>query len=265
MITFEQLSEEIPDDQKPPLDRETVDESKLAGPQKMWRRDGMLILPKFIPTELIDAYCTVRTPLGDVGWIPGTPYMQEDTIKDLALYKPLMEVLNDLITEEVAMHLNLTGWVSTQRNWHQDDYLNPDFMRGWYLATWIALEDIHPDSGPFQYVPGSNKWPLIRRHKVLEHVPADKHNGSDWVYYSENFVSAAIERKILESGSLVYDFIPKKGDVLIWAGTLAHRGSVPRNPDLKRKSLITHYSAISKRQDMPNVAQWKDQGKYFIL
>ena len=54
------------------------------------------------------------------------------------------------------MHLNLTGWVSTERNWHQDDYLNP-FINSWY-GRLVALDKISADAGPFEYVPGSHKW-----------------------------------------------------------------------------------------------------------
>src|SRR5262245_33644376 len=36
-------------------------------------------------------------------------------------------------------------------------------------------------------------------------------------------------------------FLPKKGDVLIWSADLAHGGSKNAEPGLTRKSLVTHY------------------------
>jgi len=81
----------------------------------------------------------------------------------LLLYPPLMAKLKEVIGEEMILHLCLTGWVSTQRGWHQDDYLNPSFVNSWRTAVWIALGDIH---GPFEYVLGSHRWPLMRGEKV---------------------------------------------------------------------------------------------------
>ena len=69
------------------------------------------------------------------------------------------------------LHLVLSGWVSSERTWHQDDYLNPDFVNSHYAAVWVALRDISPDCGPFQFVRGSHKWPLTRRDKVLANCP----------------------------------------------------------------------------------------------
>jgi len=39
--------------------------------------------------------------------------------------------------------------------------------------------------------------------------------------------------------------------VLIWHGRLLHRGSRPTNPSLLRRALISHYSGINHRPDMP--------------
>ena len=47
----------------------------------------------------------------------------------------------------MLLHLALTGWISTQRDWHQDDYLNPPFVANWYAAVWMALDDISAESG----------------------------------------------------------------------------------------------------------------------
>lgn len=45
-----------------------------------------------------------------------TPYLHVPALRDLALYPPLMEMLQSLIGEPMMLHLALTGWVSTQRN-----------------------------------------------------------------------------------------------------------------------------------------------------
>ena len=50
---------------------------------------------------------------------------------DLALHRPVTEMLEHLIGAPMGLNLTLTGWVSTSRAWHQDDYLNPSFVNSW--------------------------------------------------------------------------------------------------------------------------------------
>ena len=77
-----------------------------------------------------------------------------------------MDKIEMLIGTPMGLNLALTGWRSTTRTWHQDDYLNPPYINCHYAAVWIALEDIDPDCGMFEFVPGSHKWPLTRGAKI---------------------------------------------------------------------------------------------------
>ena len=36
----------------------------------------------------------------------------------LALHPPLLRMMESLVGEPMLLHLALTGWVSTQRDWH---------------------------------------------------------------------------------------------------------------------------------------------------
>lgn len=287
-ITFESLCEEIPDGQKAWLDRKHPERVVVGDnwQHERWRDNGYLILKNFIPAELIDAY-TARYERDNgkdapIGYKTGTPYMQVDEIKDLSLYAPLMEILNGLIGEPMAMNLNLCHWISTERNWHQDDYLNPPEVNGHYLACWFALDDIHPDSGVFEFVPGSHKWPVMRGEKVRALLEPHEQNDPDWPRIAERFLDEVFEAKIeietarryfemkfppeIPMGAMIGEdfsivnkwFNAKKGDVLIWHSWLAHRGSKPKNPNLLRKSLITHYSGINHRPDMQPPVLWEN-------
>lgn len=297
-ITFESLCEEIPDEQKAWLDRQFCHYDALGkGDFRVeWRKDGYLILKNFIPHELIDAYVARyerdNGKYAPIGYITGTPYMQVDEIKDLSLYAPLVEILNGLIGEPMGMSLNLCNWVSTERNWHQDDYLNPPEVNGHYLACWFALDDIHPDSGVFEFVPGSHKWPVMRGEKVRALLEPHERADPLWPRIAERFLDEVFERKIIEeykkNRQVAYEKAKekagdgwpcfeidspikrwsdaKKGDVLIWHSWLAHRGSKPKNPNLLRKSLITHYSGINHRPDMQKPLLWENgvsKGHYF--
>ncbi|GFE68441.1 hypothetical protein [Chroococcus sp. FPU101] len=67
----------------------------------------------------------------------------------------------------------------------------------------------------------------------------------DWPTISERVCVPAFEDYIQRNSSQIHQFIAKKGDVLIWHGRLTHRGSLAKNPNLMRKGLISHYSALS--------------------
>lgn len=273
---FEELAESPPDSQVPYLDRSGVNESRLTAEQRAWRQNGFVILKNFIPHDIIDRYMDVRSKWPDLGgWACPTPYMHIPEIKELGLYAPFMNVMESLIGESMMMHLNLTGWISTEREWHQDDYLNPPFVNSYYAAAWFALDTIHPDCGPFEFVPGSHRWPLLRQEKIrtqlarfhpeqaaMEGRPEDGERGH-WASHSEYFLKPAIEEKILREKGEVTSFLGEKGDVLIWHGRLIHRGSKARQKGMLRKSFIAHYSAISKRLDMPKLARKHVNGKHY--
>ena len=259
-IRFEDLSvdyNQLDDRQRPYLDRRlTVDqEAQLDAQERFWRQHGYLILRGMMPADIVDAYCRVRAAYGrPEGWGP-VPYLYHDEIKDFCLYGPLLEVLEKLVRDRLILHLNLTGWVSTQRDWHQDDYLNPPCVRGSYLAVWAALDTIHPDCGPFEFIPGSHRWRTLTQAKVKAHLaPAQagqdgKPGEGHWAKYSEQMIHDATLDYVHRLGGEVKQFLGDKGDVLIWHGCLLHRGSPPKVPGMTRKSLIAHYSGVTNRTD----------------
>ncbi len=256
-ISFARLSESPDQALLPPLDRTVLDETALTPEQREWRRDGLLILRKFLPDSITDPYIARRATLDSPGgWLSPAPYLQVAELRALALFPPLMRMLAHLISEPMLLHLALTGWISTERDWHQDDYLNPPFVNSWYCAVWIALDHIDPASGPFEYVPGSHRWPLLRGEKVRRFLTEEERTRQEfgvnhWPKYSERFVAPAIEAEIARQRIAPRTFLAEKGDVLIWHGRLMHRGSVAIERGRERRSLITHYSGVNHRPDMP--------------
>ena len=222
--------------------------------QAEWQDDGLVILPEFMPDVFIEEY--KHAWLKDNhnrprGWPIDVPYMYVPALGDMLAYKPLTDIMTDLIGEPLGVHLNLTGWVSTQRNWHQDGYLNPDTNRDFYMAIWIALEDIHPDSGPFQFVRGSHKFPVITNEKILAALGNNAIADPKWPVRSEEILTPLFEQLIEDADLETEEFIAKKGDVLLWHSRLMHRGTIPNDPDIQRRSCIAHYSGITHRPDMP--------------
>lgn len=258
-FTFADISE-VPDESLlPALDRKKPG-FMLTTAQTEWRATGVLRLTQFLPDDLIEHYCKVRTRNPRPGgWQCPTPYMHVPEILDISLYPPLMKILEGLIGEPMMLHLNLTGWVSTERNWHCDDYLNPAHVNTWYAAVWMALDDIPADSGPFQFVPGSHRWPLVRREKLFEHYPKEIQSDDRWPTLTQGAVAQAFMDEIDRRKATVHTYLPSKGDVLIWHGRLAHRGSRPLVAGTPRKALISHYSGINHREDMQDRRQHNGQ------
>lgn len=253
-----------------------------AGPPD-WNDDGVVIVPGLIDDDRIAAYeaawidangpveygrtwdASGNGPLllyaeRPGGWPDCTPYMRHPEILDLVA--PLERPLAELVGEPMGLHLNLTGWVTTTRDWHQDSYLNEPEVGDHYAAVWIALGDIHPDSGPFQYVPGSHRWPQVTRDRIGRVVDL---NDPQWPRHSEAVLTPLFAEEIERRDAEVVTHLPRKGDVLIWHGRLLHRGSVANVPGAYRPAFIAHFSGIHHRPAMPAAVLHPGGGAYFPI
>lgn len=263
--TLDDLTEELSDHDLPPLDRAGVDPTALSADQRQWWEQGFLIKEKFVPDDVLDRYWERRAQLdAPGGWTTGAPFLTVPEALDLSVYKPLVDLLERLIGEPMAVNLNLTGVISTERNWHQDDYLNYAGTKSWYCAVWFAVKDIDPDSGPFQYVPGSHRWPVVRRDRIRLFLPPDQREGHEWPKRTEAILDPILIREIEQRSAQVQSFAAKKGDVLIWHGRLVHRGSPPRVPGTVRHGFIAHYTGLNHWANGPNVGHHRDGGMYFL-
>lgn len=241
-------------------------------PNEQWEQDGVLHLKNLIPEEMINDYIEERTQLlgGTEKWRPGwndpVPYLRVQSMKRLALYRPLTEAIKPLIGgDEPGLHLCLTGFESTERAWHQDRYLNPEPVGERYIAAWIVLDDVSAEAGPFEYLPGSHRWPVIQRERVWAHM---RKIGQDptlptWPSDSQDWVGAACEAEMKARDAEPVQFLGKRGDVLLWHASLIHRGSKALDRTIERRALISHYSSIHVRPDMPHLRQLANGSYYF--
>lgn len=262
MNTLDDLAESWPDEVTPAT--ETKPRTKL---QKQWSADGVVILPGFADDGLIDAYAAeweAHAPQPH-GWPDATPYMRFPALRALCCDGDLAQVLEQLIGEPAGVHLNLTGWRSTTRNWHTDQYLNGPFVGGYYVAAWIALDDIDDAAGPFEYVPGSHRWfPPISQLQIRAAL-GDDGNGPDWPRHSERILTPLFEAELAKRNVTPTRFLARRGDVLLWHSRLLHRGSTPSDPTRERRALIAHFSGIHHRPDMPAASQHELGGWMFPL
>lgn len=232
-----------------------------------WNEDGVVIMPNFFPEELMSAYeqCWREHNTDRVGgWPDCTPYRRHPELFNILTYGPLGDLLESLIGEPAGVHLNLTGWVSTERDWHQDSYLNPPHVGDYYAAIWIALDDIHPDSGPFQYVPGSHRWPQVTRELIVNALEPHERDHR-WPKYSERILTPLFEQEIVNREVPPVSHIASRGDLLVWHGRLMHRGSKANVHHMERRALIAHYSGVNHRGDMPRAKRSQNGGWYFPI
>lgn len=254
-MNLDDLTEEWGPDDAPLADRGPL--AALTPRQRHWREHGWVavenLLSEAVMADYEDEWLQAnggepwRSP---GGWDYCTPHRDNPALARLVTDPNIHAVLEDLLGEPAGVHLSLTGWLTTTRDWHQDCVLNPPGVGGWYVAVWVALQTVHPDSGPFQFVDRSHLWPPLSQAKVRKALGPDG-AGPDWPTRSERVLSPLYEEKIAAEGLAVTDWLPERGTVLFWHSRLLHRGSRARVPGMERRALIFHVSGQAHRPDMP--------------
>jgi ectoine hydroxylase-related dioxygenase (phytanoyl-CoA dioxygenase family) len=105
-------------------------------------------------------------------------------------------------------------------------------------GVWVALEDVQPGSGELAYYPRSHRLERI----YMNTVGCDKVSDGDWTQFG-NTVVPRWQSMLIDGGFERVPFLPKAGSILIWHENLMHLGVDRVNPELSRKSVVTHYFA----------------------
>lgn len=167
-------------------------------------------------------------------------YLQSETIRQIALDRQLVAMLTQLLGQPPVLCNTLSLTHGTQQDPHVDSlYMTPQTEQH-LIATWIALEDGHPDAGPLCYYPGSHKIPVYRfsnghAHCVDEELPR-------W----QEHIRGYIEKWQLEEERLV----PEQGDLFIWHAQLLHGGAAIADTKRTRKSIVSHYYSLSDAESL---------------
>eukprot|EP01063_Lacrimia_lanifica_P040612 TRINITY_DN927_c1_g1_i1.p1 TRINITY_DN927_c1_g1~~TRINITY_DN927_c1_g1_i1.p1 ORF type:complete len:426 (+),score=122.73 TRINITY_DN927_c1_g1_i1:74-1351(+) len=126
--------------------------------------------------------------------------------------------------------------------WGTRQPLHSDLIHfaGWpsmtMTAAWVALEDIHPDAGPLQYVLGSHKGEF----RSMESLGCKQ--GQYHPCYENALQTKVIEPREKDGWKPV-SVLPKKGEAAVWAANALHGGSPVKDQSdsLTRLSQVTHY------------------------
>ena len=86
-------------------------------------------------------------------------FLEEEAIRNMVLNSELSAKLRVLLKGDPLVCNTLNFLYGSQQPFHTDSlYMTPPKALN-LVATWIALEDVHPDAGPLQYYPRSHKIP----------------------------------------------------------------------------------------------------------
>jgi ectoine hydroxylase len=210
-----------------------------------WSRNGYMIIPGHFSETETDAVNEAANQLinekrhtltHDNKLLYG--YKHSPDINNMMHDKRLIDVLSFILGKEVVPFQTLNFMKGSGQRAHSDSIHMTTYPLGYLIAAWIALEDIHPESGPLFYYPGSHKLPYLLNEDFENYSTKFLLGNKDYSDYED-----VTEDILLKSDFEKKIFLPKKGDVLIWHANLIHGGMPVINPALTRKSMVVHYYA----------------------
>lgn len=146
-------------------------------------------------------------------------------VKRLATSPKVLAFLSDLYQRQAFAFQTLNFPRGSQQKTHSDTWHFNSLPVGFMCGVWIALEDIHPDSGPLRYFAGSQRLPVFSREEVGDPARYEQH------------VADTVERAGLEAETAPI----RRGQAFIWAANLFHGGSPIADPARTRLSQVSHY------------------------
>ena len=158
-------------------------------------------------------------------------YLISKLVRDMIVGERLGPIIGDLLDGDALACNSLNFERGSQQHDHVDSFYMTPPVQNKLAASWIALEDVHPDSGPLRYFAGSHKIPpYIFSNGTPTAVPGEHEQAE-----------AYIDQQVKEMGLKDEVFCAKAGDVFIWHGQLLHGGTAIKDKKRTRKSLVTHY------------------------
>ena len=171
-------------------DREVTIERRLrsgalteeqAGWCRSFAKDGYLVFAGLIPEDQIDhvwgayeRFCEAHREEFHPSNLPGDPWPERYlnthfSVPEMAeiLHHPrLREITEVLFGRPTRPFQTITSHKGTEQGAHSDSIHMTTRPPGYLVAAWIACEDIHPDSGPLDYYPGSHRLPYVLSRDV---------------------------------------------------------------------------------------------------
>ena len=178
-------------------------------------------------------------------------WRSSSAVRELALLPELQQLLRCCWGREPFAFQTLNFPVGTKQHIHSDAVHFHTEPAGFMCGIWVALEPIHPDAGPLEYLPGSHRFPYLQCRDVgvrqQPGVTPDQRIFHD--FWTEAEHRYGLERR---------RFTPQLGQALIWSANLIHGGAAVNDPARTRWSQVTHYFFEGCRYYTPLLSDWPD-------
>lgn len=219
-----------------------------------WMENGYVILKRAVEPEILDdawaAYeSAIRDgvvqppaePAGPNDPFPGRvqdPHMKVPALCQIMRHPTILRWVQLLMGREPAPFQTIICHKGSQQGVHSDSIHMTTYPLGYLTAAWVAFEDIHPDSGPLVYYPGSHRLPYVFSHDVG--IGENDYRERGFSPYGQHY-EPRIRQVIAKEDLKPSYFYAKKGDALIWHANLLHGGSTRRDLSHSRRALVSHY------------------------
>ena len=161
---------------------------------------------------------------------------------DLYLHAKIFRMVELIYDAPAVSFQSLYFEYGSQQALHRDPMFVVTDPPSHLLASWVALEDISPESGPLAYVPKSHRLPWFEFEEGSV-VCAQKIGQGPRAEFA-----ASMRATMRERGLEVMPFTCARGDVFIWHAGLIHGGSPIDDRSRTRKSFVTHYSTAADKK-----------------
>jgi hypothetical protein len=221
---------------------------------RYWADNGYVILPGLFDDATLDAVWDAYElaiaagkialpdePVGPVDPHPGrylNPHKKCGAFCRILKHAGLLSAIRLLMEREPRPLQTIASHKGSQQGLHSDSIHMTTYPLGYLTAAWIAFEDIHPDSGPLVFYPGSHRLPYVFSKDMGISEEDFKRDG--YAPYHAKY-EPYIRKLVDERGIEPHYFHAKKGDVLIWHANLVHGGSQRRDLVYTRKAVVCHF------------------------
>jgi hypothetical protein len=221
---------------------------------RYWAANGYIIIRSLISSTILDSVWeayerAIRAgrirlaadPAGPGDPYPGrflNPHKKAGGFCKILKHPGLLQWIRVLMEREPKPLQTIASHKGSQQGLHSDSIHMTTYPLGYLTAAWIAFEDIHPDSGPLVYYPGSHRLPYVFSKDVGITERDFKQDGyTSYAARYEPYIRGLVEKHGLKPDH----FHARKGDVLIWHANLIHGGSARRNLEWSRRAVVSHF------------------------
>lgn len=212
-------------------------------------RERILELSQQIRADLHDVFDLEQWKTEGAGQRLQDGWKQSAAVAELALLPKVMDILRVCWGRKPFAFQTLNFPVGTAQHFHSDSVHFSSEPQGFMCGVWVALEDIHQDSGPLEYYPWSHRLPYLQ----AKDVGYQQREGTvpDQTIFHEAWTTALTESQLNAE-----QFLPQVGQALIWTANLIHGGAAVHDASKTRWSQVSHYYFDDCRYYTPMLSDW---------